>query len=286
MRLPPGSRCRLRWRMDSIAEDIAAAEAALAHAPADAEARAAFLYRHWFPDAPIGEDAPPPSLWPTRAQYRAAALPSAPLETGWRVTGPGSESRLRITHVDGREAEAGLLDIVLGNPLAVPVPGAMLARRRWIERDVGGFWHLWSEPWAQDPPKRMVRLYLPINRSAMLTAAAHLVAHLAPESMWAMKFLSGPHIPGRRDAGLIYLAHDGLGSLNPDPLLTGLAPLLTGPRPRLTRVWHGGYVADDPGGGRSFGEAVSQALAEIAPGPSFTARAAEALAPLLGHLKP
>lgn len=286
MQRQPGSRCRPRWRMDSLAEDIAAAEAALAHAPAEAEARAAFLYRHWFHDAPVGEDAPPPMAWPTRAEYRAAALPSAPLEDDWSVIGPGSESRLRITHADGREAEASLLDIVLENPLAVPVPGAMLQRRRWIERDVGGFWHLWSEPWAQDPPKRMVRLYLPIDPAAMLAAAAHMVAHVAPETMWAMKFLSGPHISGRRDAGLIYLAQDGLESLNPDPLLTGLAPLLTGPSPRLTRVWHGGCVADDPGDGRSFGEAVSQALAEIAPGPRFAARAAEALSPLLGHLKP
>jgi hypothetical protein len=285
MRLPPGSRCRPRWRMDSIAEDIAAAEAALAHAPAEAEARATFLYRHWFHDAPIGDETGAPVVWPTRAEYRAAALPSAPLETGWRVTGPGSDSRLRISHTDGREAEASLLDIVLENPLTVPVPGATLRRRRWIERDVGGFWHLWSENWAQDPPKRMVRLYLPIAPAAMLTAAAHLVAHLPPETMWAMKFLSGPHISGRRDAGLIYLAQGRLESLAPDPLLTGLAPFLTGPSPRLTRPWHGGCVADDPGDGRSFGEAVSQALAGIAPGPRFAARAAEALAPLLGHLK-
>jgi hypothetical protein len=190
---------------------------------------------------------------------------------------------MRIARENGQEMEASLLDIVLANPLAVPVPGAALRRRRWIERDVGGFWHLWSEPWAQGAPEAVLRLYLPIDPAAMLAAAAQLVAGLPPDAIWAMKFLSGPHIPGRRDAGVVYVAKDGWESVVPEHLLTGLAPVLTGPRLRLTRPWQGVFVANDPGDGRSFGEAVSQVVADLAPGPGFAARARQALLPLLGH---
>lgn len=270
--------------MDNLVEDIAAAEAALVHAPAETEARATFLYRCWFHAAPMAEDVSAPVAWPTRAEYRATALPAVPLETGWRVAGPGGEGRLRIAHADGRGTEAGLIDIVLDNPLAVPLPGAPLQRRRWIERDVGGFWHLWSEPWAQSPPERILRLYLPLARPAMLSAAATLVAALPPNAQWAMKFLSGPHMPGRRDAGLIYVEKAGLDAPFLAAAVAALAPLLGGERLRLTRPWHGGWVADDPGDGRSFGEAVSQTLAALEPGPEFAACAREALAPLLGHL--
>jgi hypothetical protein len=270
--------------MDSLAQDIAAAKAALAHAPADAEARATFLYRCWFHAAPMDEHASVPVAWPTRPEYRAAALPAVPLETGWRVAGPGGEGRLRIAHADGRETEAGLIDIVLDNPVAVPLPGAPLQRRRWIERDVGGFWHLWSEPWAQAEPERIVRLYLPLAHPAMLSAAAILVGALPPDALWAMKFLSGPHMPGRRDAGVIYLPRGGLAAPFLAAAMTALAPLLGGERLCLTRPWHGGWAADDPGDGRSFGEAVSHTLAAIEPGPDFELSARGALAPLLGHL--
>jgi hypothetical protein len=272
--------------MDNLAEDIAAAGAALAHAPAEAEARTAFLYRCWFHAAPINEDAPAPVAWPTRAEYRAAALPAVPLESGWRVTGPGGEGRLRMAQFDGRETEAGLIDIVLDNPLTAPLPGAPLQRRRWIERDVGGFWHLWSEPWAQAAPECIVRLYLPLSHAAMLNAAATLVGALPPDALWAMKFLSGHHIPGRRDAGVIYLPQGGLDAPFLAEAMAALTPFLSGERLRLTRPWHGGWVADDPSDGRSFGEAVSHTFAALAPGPDFATRAREALTPLLGHLTP
>lgn len=270
--------------MDSLAEDIAAAEAALHHAPADHEARAAWLYRCWFHAAPTAQEAPAPATWPTRAEYRAAALPAVALESGWQVAGAGSDGRMRIVHADERETETALIDVVLDNPVAVPVPGARLLRRRWIERDVGGFWHLWSEPWAQTPPTRLLRIYLPLEPSAMLTAAAQLVAALPPDALWAMKLLSGLHLPGRRDAGLIYLERDGLNEAFLAPVMTALHPLLSGPRPRLTRGWRGGWVANGPGDGRSFGEAVSHALADVTPGPNFAERAHAALLPLLGHL--
>ena len=271
--------------MHRLAEDIAAAEAVLADAPTEPEARAAFLYRHWFHAAPLGGDASALAHWPTRAEFVAAALPVVPLESGWRVAGPGGEGRVRIVREGGQEMEASLLDIVLSDPLAPPAPGAALQRRRWIERDVGGFWHLWSEQWALGAPEAVLRLYLPIDPAAMLAAAAQLVAGLPPDAMWAMKFLSGPHIPGRHDAGVIYLSKDGWASALAAPLLTGLAPVLTGPRLRLTRPWQGVFVADDPGDGRSFGEAVSQELAGLAPGSGFAARARQALSPLLGHLE-
>jgi hypothetical protein len=270
--------------MDSLAQDIAAAQTALVHAPDDAEARAAFLYRCWFHAAPLSEDAPAPVAWPSRAEYCAAALPAVPLESGWHVAGPASEGRLRIAHAVGRKAEAGLIDIVLDNPLAAPLPGAPLQRRRWIERDVGGFWHLWSEPWAQAAPERIVRLYLPLAHSAMLSAAATLVGALPPDALWAMKFLSGSHMSGRRDAGVIYLPRGGLAAPFLAAAMAALAPLLGGERMRLTRPWHGGWVADDPGDGRSFGEAVSHTLATLEPGPDFARSAREALTPLLGHL--
>ena len=271
--------------MSDLAEDIAAAEAALAHAPIEPEARSAWLYRCWFHAAPMGDETPTPAQWPTRGAYRAAALPHVPLEAGWRIAGPGGEGQVRIDNADGREGTAALINIVLDNPIAAPVPGARLQRRRWLEQDVGGFWHLWSEPWSLAPPERMQRLYLPLGPAAMLVAAAHLVAALPPDAMWAMKLLSGPHIPGRRDAGVIYLPHGALGSPFLDPLMAVFAPLLTGPRLRLTRPWWGGCVADDPGGGRSFGEAVSHTLAGTDAGPDFAARAKAALAPLLGHLE-
>lgn len=270
--------------MSDLATDIAAAEALLASAPTEREARSAWLYRCWFHAAPIGDETPPPAHWPTRGAYRAAALPYVALEAGWRIAGPGGEGQVRIDHTDGRESTAALINIVLENPIAAPVPGARLQRRRWLEQDVGGFWHLWSEPWTLAPPERMHRLYLPLGPDAMHAAAAHLVAALPPDALWAMKLLSGPHIPGRRDNGVIYLPHGGLGAPFLGPLLAVLAPLLTGPRLRLTRLWRGGCVADDPGDGRSFGEAVSHTLAGIAAGPDFAARATAALAPLLGHL--
>jgi hypothetical protein len=284
MRRRPGLPCRPRWRMNKLSEDIAAAEAVLACAPDDAEARAALLYRSWFHAAPVAEDATAPAVWPTRAEYRATALSAAPLEDGWQVTGPGGDGRLQIAHADGRTDEAGLLDIVLANPLAAPAPGAQLQRRRRIERDVGGFWHLWSEPWAQAAPTRILRLYLPLSPSAMLPAAALLVGALPPDALWAMKFLSGPHIPGRRDPGVIYLAQGGLEPPFLAEAMAALAPCLDGERLRLSRPWQGGWVADDPGDGRSYGEAVSQTLAELRPGPGFGAQAERALAPLLGHL--
>lgn len=271
--------------MVEFAEDIAAAEALLPHAPAEPEARAAWLYRCWFHAAPLADDTQVPAQWPSRAAYRAAALAAVPLESGWSVEGPGREGQVRICHDDGRSGEAALINIVLDNPLATPLPGARLQRRRWIERDVGGFWHLWSEAWVETVPEQISRLYLPLAPGAMLRAATVLVAAMPPDATWAMKLLSGPHQPGRRDAGVIYLPKEGLSADFLPRLMAELKPMLTGPRLRLTRGWQGGWVADDPGDGRSFGEALCQTLAELAPGPGFAARAEAALAPLLGHLE-
>jgi hypothetical protein len=124
--------------------------------------------------------------------------------------------------------------------------------------------------------------------------AAEVVMRLAPPTeTWAAKFLRGASAGPRRDPGLVYVAAGQEVAAWVHDLLTELAPAFAGPRVRLTTPLLGAWRADDPGGDRSYGQALTESLAGLAgegealgSSDSFRAAALSRLRPLLGHLEP
>lgn len=228
----------------------------------------AFLYAHWF------HDGGPEWSFPSPAAYDAATLAPDLFAGGWTVRAAGP-AHLDAEGPDGRVERLAAGSFALEQPAATPAPGLRLRRLMRTARPVNGFWHLWSDGWRDAPPEAppcvpappvrvpasLVRVYLPLARGREPEAARRLLHAAPPGAVWAAKFLSGSHIAGRRDPALVYLPAGGEDAPWMAALLRGLGGLLGGPPVRLARAFHGGWLAPDPGDGRSYGEALCGALA-------------------------
>ncbi len=240
--------------------DLAEAQALLhrhAGTEAGSEPLADWLYMNWFHDhAPLRD-------FPTAGSYCAATARAAGFEPGWRLValGPGY---VDAEGPDGQRDRLAAGDFAPESPAAVPVSDAPLRRLRRTGAETGGFYHLWSDGWRAEPPEALVRIYLPLVRGAEVEAAALLVATAPCDSVWAAKFLCGVHAGGRRDPGLIYMPLGGERSAWVVPLIARLEPLLGGPPIRLARPFGGAWFAADPGGGRSYGQALCDLIAGAA----------------------
>ena len=223
------------------------------------------LYRRWF-----HADTGVLQAWPGPAAYRTATLQAGKFENGWRVMGP-APGRAGAVFVmrGGRERAVAPPEMTPADPRQLaPGPGALVKVHPLLGAESGGFWHVWSVGWQREAPERYRRVYLPIAPSGAVEVVALLTAVAPTRSTWAMKVLCGVHDGGRRDGALLYVpaetslnagwvaaAVNGVRSWCVGELPPFVAPL--GPQP-------GPGWAPDPGDGRSFGERVCEALADVA----------------------
>jgi hypothetical protein len=249
----------------------------------DAEA-AARLYAEWFQTG--GSE----GHWPEGGAYAAATAIAERFEAGWSVATVRLDG-LELVHDEGRVAAAQLGEVAPLHPTAPIATGARVRRLARSHTSSPGFWHLFSDGWQAARPERLTRVYLPLLPDAMLHAAEVVTRVAPPDQTWAAKFLRGASAGPRRDPGLLYLpvGHEAADWVR--DLLHQLAPVLTGPRVRLTTPWHGGWRADDPGGDRSYGQALTESLVGLAgdhealsSSDAFRSAALVRLRPLLGHL--
>lgn len=221
------------------------------------------LYEHWFH---AGEEGL--CHYPGEGGYRAAHGAAKGFEAGWRVAKLGENGaieaergadRVRVAALDWLPADPARLGAKIGDEVRV---------RPRIDGMTGGFWHLWSRPWARRTPERMVRVYAPVGPAAA-EAFVRAFAEAAPvATRWSMKILCGAHGGGRRDAAVIYLdRRHGIEQRWLSALLARTAPLVAGERLRGTAALAGGLAAtgfgwaNDPGGGRSFGQWLCERIA-------------------------
>jgi hypothetical protein len=129
--------------------------------------------------------------------------------------------------------------------------------------ETGGFWHIWSAGWQVGMPEHFQRVYLRVSPSTAPDLVARVAATAPSRETWAMKVLCGTHHTGRRDGALLYIPADtprDSGWVN--RLVTSLAAICDGDLPPFVEPLGPGIGwAPDPGGGRSFGQAVAAAVA-------------------------
>jgi hypothetical protein len=240
------------------------------------------LYARWFHAG--GE------LWrfPSAAAFSAATFLPSLFQGGWHVVLPARDTIL-AAGPDGRQERLPAGGFALEPPAAAPVAGTGLRRLARTADAIGGFWHLWSDGWRRAPPRRMVRLYLPLRRGTELEAARRLLPALPPDATWAAKFLAGMHLSGRLDPALIYLPEGGETGSFVAPAIERMADLFGGAPVRLARPFGRAWLAPDPNDGRSFGQALSEILARAwsqsdADPAAFRALACAGLAPLMSAI--
>lgn len=269
-----------------IDADLEQARAALMSLDADtAEDLAVEMYSRWFQAGGIE------AVWPESGAYAAATLLAERFESGWTVRDVLPDGMI-LVNTAGREERACFGEVVPARATAPLLPGVNVQRLARHGAPVPGFWHLWSDGWRAAPPEQLVRLYLPLLPDVLLQAAALVMRRAPPSAVWAAKFLRGNHGGARRDPGLLYLPKGGERWPWIVQLLDELSPLLGGPPVRFAAAFHGAWLADDPGGGRSFGQALSEGLAELAldkamlaSPTAFRDAALTKLAPFLLHLR-
>jgi hypothetical protein len=243
-------------------EQLRALEATASPLLEEAEGLSAYFYANWFHE--LAEVTT--RVYPTPGQFTAAtALPEL-FRPGWTLLAE-EPPLLRARSPEGSEAAIAMGDAAPADPIAPLAPGAAL---RVVDRSTGasnGFWHLWSSAWREAAPERIERLYLAIAPGAEL-AVARALARAAPlDGRWYAKFLSGSHPAGRRDPAVLYLPTGTASAPWVGALLHEVAAHLAGARVRATATHATGVgYARDPGGGRSFGQAVCDALAAAAVG--------------------
>lgn len=221
------------------------------------------LYRRWFHDE--REDV---EDWPSEAAYRACLAAPERYEAGWQVV-EAVGGRAGAVRVRGERAER-----VVAPPEVVPedatalhwAPGQQVRVDPVISDMVGGFFHLWSSPWQQSPPATIRRIYLALAPASAATVLRRLAGCAPPDATWSAKALCGAHRGGRRDGALLYLPSDEprTGGWVAGALAAVASGCAGGLAPFLVPLGPGIGWALDPGDGRSFGQAVSDALASVA----------------------
>lgn len=243
--------------VDSLTDDwVEAARLLLREPGTDAND----LYTRWF-----HRETQSMLSWPGEAAYRAATLDARALQPGWRtvqdwpamagavIAQRGGHQRLVAPPEMAPTAAAGMM----------PGRGAELLVHPLTSALSDGFWHLWSAGWQRASPRRLQRVYIEVHPQHALTLASR-VARAAPwRPIWALKMLCGEHDAGRRDRAVLYLPHDcPLATKWVAAILQAAEALsLDDLPPFVQRLGLGIGQAPDPGGGRSFGQAVCDALA-------------------------
>lgn len=237
------------------------------------------LYLGWF--HALEEDTT--RRYPTAGEFAAATALGARYRPGWTLIAMRSGG-VSAKSAGGAEVALAMGDVAPMRPLEWPRTGAPLQA---LDRTVGrsnGFWHLWSPGWRAQPPPVIDRLYLAVAPGGETAVARGLAATAPLDDTWYAKFLIGEQPAGRRDPAVLYLPADATDTAWVARFLDTIATDLTGPRTRLTTALApGAGLARDPGAGRSFGQAICDAIAAVAtdgrePG---LAELAASVAPLL-----
>lgn len=248
-------------------ENITAEDAAVEEARQiifERGADAGLLYRHWFHHE-IDETC----HWPSAAAYRAAGLDADRLEAGWQVARSFAGAAGAVVAVrDGRERVVAPPEMVPADARCLmPVAGTALLLDPLAYGETNGFWHVWSPGWQSAAPERLQRFYVNVALPLALDFVIKFLADMPAGSTWAMKILCGTHKRGRRDGALVYLPADMDADAFWTPRLVRLAKACCEADlpPFVTPVAPGLGWAPDPGGGKSFGEALCGAILSAAP---------------------
>lgn len=229
----------------------------------DEGADASALYRRWF-----HRETGALETWPHGGAYRAAILRPESFQSGWSVVGPAAGPAGAVVARRGEHQRVvAPPELIPDDPRQLaPGPGASVRVQPLISAESGGFWHLWSVGWQAGPPDHYRRLYLHLTTAAVLDVVTLIVTTAPSRPVWAMKALCGTHRSGRRDGALLYLPVEmEITSSWVAHLVDGLRPhCVDGLPPFVDPVGPGTGWAPDPGGGRSFGEAVCAAVASAA----------------------
>jgi hypothetical protein len=204
-------------------------------------------------------------VWPSAGAYRAAIADPTRFEHGWVVLAKTDDlAGSVLVQRDGQKRVVAPPELTPEDPRGLALaPGQFVRVDALASRESGGFWHVWSAPWQAHSPEQFERIYFRVLASKARTFARCLVKHLPPHPAWAMKILCGQHEAGRRDNSLLYVpAGTALQSGWLTPVLHAVGELCTGQLPPFVQPLHPGIGwAPDPGGGCSFGEAVSEIVA-------------------------
>ena len=222
------------------------------------------LYNRWFHEA-TGEA----QVWPSAGGYRTAVFDASRFERGWRIvatvgTAPGACLVMR----GGRERVVSPPEMIPEDPRALWLARGVAVRVPAVTcGESGGFWHLWSAGWRDAAPERVERFYFRVRVHEAAALARRLLDAAPSRAVWCMKLLCGTHDAGRRDHALLYVpagSREGAGWVA--SLLAGAADVCDGTLPPFVApLAHGIGWARDPGGNRSFGQAVCAAVASAAP---------------------
>jgi len=242
--------------LDRLAELTAARRPEIGAAASTAE----WLYAHWYTEA--AARSPPPHR-DLRPGLRAGLAASRHWSPGWVVV----ESRDDGSCVAGKGPEVRRLapgDYAnLARPFMPAMPGdhlAVVARNDWSDPQTG-FWHAQSP--AGSPQGDLVRLYVSAGAAQAAACLELLTACLdRAAARYALKCPGDAALFERHDSLVVYLEEDAWPALEPRIVRKAAALALPPERPPLTRsVSQGLSFAEDPGGGRSFGELLCQVLA-------------------------
>ena len=221
------------------------------------------LYRFWF-HRETGRQV----LWPTESAYRAAILRPDRFENGWRVLQiADSPAGAVVAMRGGRRRVVAPPEMFPDDPRCLaPNRGAVLRVHPLTSGESGGFWHIWSAGWQASPPQRLQRFYFRAERGRALDLALRVVDTAPARQTWAFKIQCGRHDSGRRDGALLYLPVETAGSSEwVCDLIKRASELCQDDLPPfVNRVAPGIGHAPDPGGERSFGQALCAAIASVA----------------------
>jgi hypothetical protein len=220
------------------------------------------LYHRWF-----HRETGALARWPGAAAYRAASLRSTRFERGWAVLRVLERPAGAVVVMrGGRERVLAPPEMCPADPRCLSLaPGMSVLVEPTAAGEAGGFWHLWSAGWQAAAPRRMQRLYLQVNPARALLLAEQVASRAPPRPVWALKVLCGSHEAGRRDRALLYLpAQTKLRTPWVASVVQAAQACCDGEPddlpPLVSRLAPGLGHAPDPGGGRSFGQAVCAAL--------------------------
>jgi hypothetical protein len=222
------------------------------------ESLADLLYMQWFHDV----DGRGFRAFPSATAFRLRCEPAFPLQ-------PARLLHLGLDAAEVQPAEGASLRLSHGLVHALPPQqplraGAPVAARLMAQTEQAGFWHLWSRPWLEAAPSAIRRYYFAARPGHEADLAAVIARNAPAAEPWYAKFLCGTHPRGRRDPALLYLPC-AAGSDTPLALAEAAAALLCEQPVRLARrIARGVYTALDPGNGLSFGQQLSQAVADAA----------------------
>lgn len=226
---------------------------------ANTQALANHLYSRWFHEI-VEDDLQP---YPTPGQYAAATALEPLYQPGWTLMALESGG-VHARSADEAEARLALGDVAPLEPTRPLQAGVQLRVIDRATQGSNGFWHLWSAGWRAQPPPRIERLYLAITPGAELLVAQALAETAPLREVWYAKFLTGIQPAGRRDPGLLYLPPGAAERSWVHSFVAAAAPFLTPSRVRLSDAAATGVsYARDPGGGRSFGQAICEAIAAV-----------------------